>query len=57
VNLEGKVAHEADSVQPIGFGALRASGDQDAGRLDDVVNHAARRQKSMQPKCIPPGLK
>jgi hypothetical protein len=57
MNLEGKDAQEADSVQPIGFGAPRASGDQDAGRLDNVVNHAARRQKSMQPKCSPPGLK
>ena len=37
MNLEGKDAQEADSVQPIGFGALRASGDQDAGRLDNVV--------------------
>jgi len=51
MNLEGKDAQEADSVQPIGFGAPRASGDQDAGRLDNVVTHAARRQKSMQPKC------
>ena len=56
MNLEGEDAQEADSVQPIGFGALRASGDQDAGRLDNVVNHAAQRQKSMQPNA-PPGLK
>ena len=34
-----------------------ASGDQDAGRLDTVVDHAVGGQKSMQPKSIPPGLK
>ena len=49
MNLEGKDAQEADTVQPIGFGAPCASGDQDTGRLDNVVNRAARRQKSMQP--------
>lgn len=56
MNLEGEDAQEADSVQPIGFGALRASGDQDGGRLDNVVNHAAQRQKSMQPNAPRPQM-
>ena len=49
---------EGARQRPAGrFGAAVASGDQDAGRLDNVVDHAVRGQKSMQPKSIPPGLK
>jgi hypothetical protein len=55
--LCGQDAKEPDSVQPVGFSAPGASGDQDAGRLDNVVDHAVGGQKSMQPKSIPPGLK
>ena len=55
--LCGHDTKEPDSVQPVGFSAAGASGDQDAGRLDNVVDHAVRGQKSMQPKSIPPGLK
>jgi hypothetical protein len=55
--LCGQDAQEPDSVQPVGFGAPGASGHQDAGRLDYVVDHPMRGQKSMQPESIPPGLK
>ena len=56
-SLCGQDAKEPDSVQPVGFGAPGASGDQDAGWFDNMVDHVVRGQKSMQPKSVPPGLK
>ena len=51
--LCGQDAKEPDRVQAVGFIAAGASSDQDAGRLDNLVDHAVRGQKSMQPKSIP----
>ena len=52
----GQDAQEPDRIQSIGFGAPGASGHQNAGRLDNVIEHAVRGQKSMQPKSIPSRL-
>ncbi len=56
-NLYGQDTQEPNSVQAIRLGTSGAAGHQYAGRLDNVVDHAVRNQKSVQPKSIPPGLK
>ena len=42
--LCGQDAKEPYSVQPVGFSAAGAPGDQDARRLDNVADHAVRGQ-------------
>ena len=43
---------QALRVEPIGLGPPRPSVDQDAGRLDDMVDHVVGEQEPVQPEAV-----
>jgi len=43
-------------VEPVGLGPAGAAVHQDAGRLEHIGSDAMRRQQSVQPKPVSPGL-
>src|SRR6266446_6699157 len=49
-------AQHAFSVEPVSLGPTRAPVYQNAGRLEHVGSDAMRRQQSVQPKPVSPGL-
>jgi hypothetical protein len=55
--IGGEHAQHALRVEPVGLGPAGTAVDEDAGRLEHVVNHTMRRQQPVQPEAVPSCLK